>query len=125
MYKQNPPCSLSFLSRRNTLKSLIQITSSGILSFNQVSVIKTRSTLLFFNTCASSSVLRTKDITLDNMREETKWRLDFSSLFCMTTQQKTHILFWPDENSIEQCCAAHIVQGCQQYCSTLLHLFAG
>ena len=42
-----------------------------------------------------------------------------------TTQQKTHNLFWPDENSIEQCCAAHIVQGCQQYCSTLLHLTAG
>ena len=31
------------------------------------------------------------------------------------TQQKTHNLFWPDENSIEQCFAAHIVQGCQQY----------
>ena len=28
------------------------------------------------------------------------------------TQQKTHNLFWPDENSIEQCFAAHIVQGC-------------
>ena len=28
------------------------------------------------------------------------------------TQQETHNLFWPDENSIEQCCAAHIVQGC-------------
>ena len=41
------------------------------------------------------------------------------------TQQKTHNLFWPDENSIEQCCAAHIVQGCQQYCSTLLHPIAG
>ena len=26
------------------------------------------------------------------------------------TQQKTHNLFWPDENSIEQCFAAHIVQ---------------
>ena len=24
-------------------------------------------------------------------------------------------LFWPDENSIEQYFAAHIVQGCQQY----------
>ena len=43
----------------------------------------------------------------------------------ISTQQKTHNLFWPDENSIEQCCAAHIVQGCQQYCSTLLHLTAG
>ena len=31
----------------------------------------------------------------------------------------------PDENSIEQCFAAHIVQGCQQYCSALLHLIAG
>ena len=43
----------------------------------------------------------------------------------LNTRQKTHNLFWPDENSIEQCCAAHIVQGCQQYCSTLLHLIAG
>ena len=32
-----------------------------------------------------------------------------------STQQQTHKLFWPDENNIEQCCAAHIVQGCQQY----------
>ena len=31
------------------------------------------------------------------------------------TQQKTHSLFWPDENRIQQCCAADIVQGCQQY----------
>ena len=43
----------------------------------------------------------------------------------LNTRQKTHNLFWPDENSIEQCCAAHIAQGCQQYCSTLLHLIAG
>ena len=28
------------------------------------------------------------------------------------TQQKTHNLFRPDENSIEQYFAAHIVQGC-------------
>ena len=41
------------------------------------------------------------------------------------TRVKTHNLFWPDENSNEQCCAAHIVQCCQQYCSTLLHLIAG
>ena len=32
--------------------------------------------------------------------------------FGLPTQQKTHNLFWPDENSIEQCFAAHIVQGC-------------
>ena len=37
-------------------------------------------------------------------------------------QQKRNNLFWPDENSNEQCFAAHIVQGCQQYCSTLLSL---
>ena len=42
-----------------------------------------------------------------------------------STQQKMNNLFWPDENSIEQCFAAHIVQCCQQYCSTLLHLIAG
>ena len=42
-----------------------------------------------------------------------------------STRQKTHNLFWPDENSIEQCFAANIVQGCQQHCSTLLHLIAG
>ena len=38
------------------------------------------------------------------------------------TRQKTHRLFRVDENSIEQCCAAHIVQRCQQYCSALLSL---
>ena len=38
------------------------------------------------------------------------------------TQQKTHNLFRVDENSLEQCCAAHIVQCCQQYCSALLSL---
>ena len=39
--------------------------------------------------------------------------------------EKMNNLFLPDENSIEQCFAANIVQGCQQYCSTLLHLSAG
>ena len=38
------------------------------------------------------------------------------------SQQKTHNLFRVDENSLEQCCAAHIVQCCQQYCSALLSL---
>ena len=41
------------------------------------------------------------------------------------TQQKTHNLFRVDENSLEQCCAAHIVRCCQRYCSALLHLIAG
>ena len=35
------------------------------------------------------------------------------------TRQKTHNLFRADDNSLEQCCAAHIVQCCQQYCSAL------
>ena len=43
----------------------------------------------------------------------------------VTTQQKSHNLFRVDENSIELCFAAHIVQCCQQYCSALLHLIAG
>ena len=42
-----------------------------------------------------------------------------------TTRVKTHNLFRVDENSLEQCCAAHIVQCCQQFCSALLHLTAG
>ena len=29
--------------------------------------------------------------------------------------KKMSNLFWPDENSIEQCCAVHIVPCCQQY----------
>ena len=41
------------------------------------------------------------------------------------TRVKTHNLFRVDKNSLEQCCAAHIVQCCQQYCSALLHLIAG
>ena len=41
------------------------------------------------------------------------------------TRVKTHNLFRVDENSLEQCCAAHIVQCCQQYCSALLNLTAG
>ena len=32
-----------------------------------------------------------------------------------TTQPKTYNLFRVDENSLEQCCTAHIVQCCQQY----------
>ena len=29
------------------------------------------------------------------------------------------------ENRMQQCCAAHIVHSCQQYCPALLHLIAG
>lgn len=29
--------------------------------------------------------------------------------------------YWYELNKIEQCFAAHIVQGCQQYWTTLLH----
>ena len=45
--------------------------------------------------------------------------------FHLLTRVKTHNLFRVDENSLEQCCVAHIVQCCQQYCSALLHLIAG
>ena len=43
-------------------------------------------------------------------------------LFGYYTQRKTHNLFRVDENSIEQCCAAHVVQCCQQYCLALMSL---
>ena len=49
------------------------------------------------------------NLTQSGLDEETAGETAYS------TQQKTHNLFWPDENSIEQCFAAHIVQGCQQY----------
>ena len=38
---------------------------------------------------------------------------------------KNYHLFQVDENSLEQCCAANIVQCCQQYCSALLHMIQG
>ena len=38
-----------------------------------------------------------------------------------TTRLKMINLFRVDENRIEQCFAAHIVQCCQQHCSALLH----
>ena len=49
----------------------------------------------------------------------------YSQKYMEATQQNMNNLFWPDENSIEQCFAAHIVQGCQQYFSAMLHLIAG
>ena len=49
----------------------------------------------------------------------------FSYIDALPTQQKMNNLFWPDENSYEQCFAAHIVQGCQQYSSTLLQASSG
>ena len=51
--------------------------------------------------------------------------VSFEALICSCTQQKTHNLFRVVENSIVQCCAAHVVHSCQQYCSALLHLIAG
>ncbi len=38
---------------------------------------------------------------------------------------KNYDLFKVVENRMQQCCAAHIVHSCQQYCSALLHLTAG
>ena len=43
-------------------------------------------------------------------------------LFVITYTAKTHNMFGVDENIIEQCCAGHIVQRYQQYCSALLSL---
>ena len=42
--------------------------------------------------------------------------------FWLCTQQKTHNVLRVVENSIVQCCAAHVVHICQQYCSALLYL---
>ena len=38
------------------------------------------------------------------------------------TQQKANNLFRVNENSIEQCCAAHIVQSCQKECVYVLDI---
>ena len=46
----------------------------------------------------------------------------YAEAVALPTQQKTHNLFRVDLNSLEQCCAAYIVQCCQQYCSALLSL---
>ena len=35
--------------------------------------------------------------------------------FSYTAQPNTNNLFWPDEGRLEQCFAAHIVQGCQRW----------
>ena len=45
--------------------------------------------------------------------------------FLLCTQQKMNNLFWFDENRLEQCFAANILQCCQQCRSVLLHLIAG
>ena len=42
-----------------------------------------------------------------------------------STRLKKYHLFKVVENRMQQCCAAHIVRSCQQYCSALLHLIAG
>ena len=63
----------------------------------------------------AQSVLETIDIsyTLDSASVYQKVKQKISAVSSYNnTQQKTHNLFWPDENSIEQCFAAHIVQGC-------------
>ena len=44
--------------------------------------------------------------------------------FCIHFQHSLHSQkIWVDENKIEQCFAAHIVQCYQQHCSALLHLY--
>ena len=53
--------------------------------------------------------------------KENLWS-DFLDIWYYAGKKK---LFGVVENSIEQFCAAHIVQCCQQYCSALLHLTEG
>ena len=50
----------------------------------------------------------------DETHDVTTPRIQLTKTVC-STQPKTNNLFWPDENNIEQCFAANIVQGCQQY----------
>ena len=38
---------------------------------------------------------------------------------------KNYHLFKVVENRMQECCAAHIVHGCQQYCSAFFSLIAG
>ena len=65
---------------------------------------------------ALPSVSKTSNLsTLRSLRGTQSQSVFAKLLSPVLTQQKTHNLFWPDENRIEQCCAAHIVQGCQQY----------
>ncbi len=49
----------------------------------------------------------------------------FFNSYYYGTRQKNYHLFKVVENRMQQCCAAHIVHSCQQYCSALLHLIAG
>ena len=52
--------------------------------------------------------------------------LVFSMVRCTARHiAKTNNLFRDNKNSIEQCCAIHIVQCCQRYCSAVLHLIVG
>ncbi len=52
------------------------------------------------------------------------------SFFCAVMLERTQAKYTPKnydlfkvvENRMQQCCAAHIVHSCQQYCSALLHL---
>ena len=43
----------------------------------------------------------------------------------VTYTAKNYDLFKVVENRMQQCCAAHIVHSCQQYCSALLSLITG
>ncbi len=45
-----------------------------------------------------------------------------ADLFWLMYTPKNYDLFKVVENSMQQCCAAHIVHSCQQYCSALLSL---
>ena len=46
----------------------------------------------------------------------------YGSPNCFVYTPKNYHLFKVVENRMQQCCAAHIVHSCQQYCSALLSL---
>ena len=63
-------------------------------------------------------------VTIRHVTEREQTRKNVCGLCLIAnscTRVKTHNLFRVDKNSLEQCCAAHIVHCYQQYCSTLLH----
>ena len=75
-----------------------------------------------YNSAASAfEAVNVKVMNVKRVEKGLRSKPSNSVLIVLGTQKKKrHNLFRVDENSLEQCCAAHIVQCCQQYCSALL-----
>ena len=58
-----------------------------------------------------------KIMVIDEHPGHLDWTLDKCVNIDEYEQVKTNNLFWPNENSIQQCFVSHIVQCCQQYYS--------